>query len=64
MELTVPLAKRIRVLANVDGWGHSDTTPNQMSAETERNTFLITVTKFQLKPTLDLRFEVTHVDGP
>ena len=64
MEQAVDLARRIRVLANVDGWGHLDTTPNLMSAETNGNSLLITVTGFQLKPTLDLFFEVTRVDGP
>lgn len=61
MEQAVHLAKRIRVLANIDGWGHSDITPYQMLLEGEEHSFHLTVTHFQLKPKLNVLWKVEHV---
>lgn len=64
IEQTITLAKRIRVLANIDGWGHSDTTPNQMLVEAKDRTYRLTVTHFQLKPEINVLMKVEHVVRP
>jgi hypothetical protein len=61
MEQAIYLARRIRVLANIDGWGHSDTKPYEMLLESKEHSFLLSITQFQLKPKLDVAWAVEHV---
>ncbi len=64
IEMATHLAKRIRVMANIDGWGHLTTTPYEMDVQALDQSFLLRILEFKLKPDLDVLMKVEQAVRP
>lgn len=58
LEMAIHVAKRIRVMANIDGWGHLTTNPYEMDVLANGQPFLLKIKYFKLQPTLEVLMEV------